>query len=93
MSRAPSPDEIYDRAEQEGRRRLALSGLDQVATGFIAGVTIVFGIVALGVVTALVQPQLGNDLGKLAGALSISFWIAVIVCGRMIGFTLYALPF
>ncbi|MBF9033196.1 hypothetical protein HKCCE2091_03010 [Rhodobacterales bacterium HKCCE2091] len=31
--------------------------------------------------------------GKLAGLLSIGFWIAVILCGRMIGFTLYALPF
>lgn len=31
--------------------------------------------------------------GKLAGALSVSFWVMVIICGRMIGFTLYALPF
>ena len=31
--------------------------------------------------------------GKLAGLLSITFWFAVILCGRMIGFTLYQLPF
>jgi hypothetical protein len=31
--------------------------------------------------------------GKLAGLLSITFWVGVIVCGRMIGFTLYSLPF
>lgn len=31
--------------------------------------------------------------GRLAGAMSLGFWMAVIVCGRMIGFTLYAIPF
>jgi len=31
--------------------------------------------------------------GKLAGALSIGFWVAVIVCGRMIGFTIYEIAF
>ena len=31
--------------------------------------------------------------GKVAGLLSIAFWALVIICGRMIGFTLYSLPF
>jgi hypothetical protein len=44
MSVAPSPDQIYQRATAEGRRRLSLSILDQVSTGFIAGVTIIFGL-------------------------------------------------
>ena len=82
MSGAPSPDEIYDRAEKEGRRRLGLSGLDQVATGFIAGVTVVFGIVALGVVTALAQPQLGQELAKLVGALAFGVGVVFLIVGR-----------
>ena len=31
--------------------------------------------------------------GRFAGLLSIAFWFGVILCGRMIGFTLYQLPF
>jgi hypothetical protein len=30
--------------------------------------------------------------GKIAGFLSLFFWMAVIVCGRWIGFTLYTIP-
>jgi len=30
--------------------------------------------------------------GRIAGFLSLGFWIAVIACGRWIGFTLYDLP-
>ncbi|MBW3640280.1 MAG: formate/nitrite transporter family protein [Actinobacteria bacterium] len=79
---APSPEEIYDRSEQEGRRRLNLSLLDQVATGFIAGVTIVFGIVALGVVQALVEPEFGPELAKLGGALAFGIGLVFLIVGR-----------
>ena len=82
MSVAPSPEEIYTRAQQEGERRLSLSMLDQVATAFIAGVTVVFGIVALGVVTALVEPQLGAEIGKLAGALAFGVGLVFLIVGR-----------
>lgn len=82
MAVAPSPEEIYDRAEQEGRRRLGLSTLDQVATAFIAGVTVVFGIVALGVVTALAEPQLGPELAKLLGALAFGIGVVFLIVGR-----------
>lgn len=30
---------------------------------------------------------------RVAGALSLCFWFAVVVCGRWIGFTLFSLPF
>lgn len=48
MSVAPSPETIYERAKVEGRRRLSMPLGEQVATAFIAGVTIIFGLVALG---------------------------------------------
>lgn len=67
---APDPREIYQRAEEEGQRRLSMSFQDQAMTGFIAGVTIVFGTVALGVVESLVEPSLGPEAAKLAGALA-----------------------
>lgn len=82
MSVAPSPEEIYARAQQEGERRLSLSILDQVATAFIAGVTIVFGIVALGVATALVEPEFGPEIAKLAGALAFGIGLVFLIVGR-----------
>lgn len=39
----PSPAEIFDRAAEEGERRLDQSRLELAATSFIAGFTIVFG--------------------------------------------------
>lgn len=82
MTVAPAPHEIYDRSKAEGRRRLLMSPLDQVTTGFIAGVTIVFGIAALGVVTALAEPQLGPELAKLAGALAFGLGLVFLIVGR-----------
>lgn len=87
MSVAPSPDQIYERATAEGHRRLSLSTLDQVSTAFIAGVTIIFGIVALGVVEALVAPEFGTGVGSLAGALAFAIGLVFLVVGRSELFT------
>lgn len=76
------PQEIYERAEAEGERRLSMTAQDQVMTGFIAGVTIVFGIVALGVVEALVEPSLGHGVAKLAGALAFAVGLVFLIVGR-----------
>lgn len=82
MSVAPSPDEIYERAQEEGRRRLSMPPLEQVATGFIAGVTIVFGIVALGVVVALLEPALDRGVADAAGALAFAIGLVFLIVGR-----------
>jgi formate/nitrite transporter FocA (FNT family) len=87
MPVAPDPDEIYERAEKEGRRRLQMSLPDMVATAFIAGVTIIFGIVALGVVEALVEPELGSGIAQLAGALAFGIGVVFLVVGRSELFT------
>ncbi len=87
MAVAPSPSEIYARAEEEGRRRLEMPLLEQVATGFIAGITIVFGIVALGVVETLAQPALSPGLARLAGALAFAIGLVFLVVGRTELFT------
>jgi formate/nitrite transporter FocA (FNT family) len=84
---APAPDEIYRRAVEEGQRRLSMSMLDMVATGFIAGFTIVFGVVGLGVVEALVEPEGGAGLSKLAGALAFAIGVVFLVVGRSELFT------
>ena len=87
MSTAPTPEEIYERSKQEGRRRLSMSGLDLVSTGFIAGFTIVFGVVGLGVVESLVEPVAGRALAQLAGALAFAIGLVFLVVGRSELFT------
>jgi formate/nitrite transporter FocA (FNT family) len=87
MSVAPDPDQIYERATAEGQRRLSLSALDQISTGFIAGVTIIFGLVALGVVDALVAPEFGAGVGSLAGAFAFAIGVVFLVVGRSELFT------
>jgi formate-nitrite transporter family protein len=87
MAAAPTPEEIYERSLEEGRRRISMSPLDKAATGFIAGVTIIFGIVALGVVHALVEATFGSSIADLAGALAFAIGLVFLVLGRSELFT------
>lgn len=82
MSVAPTPEAVYDRAKEEGRRRLSMPLLEQAATGFIAGVTIIFGIVALGATDALIAPDLGPGVATVAGALAFGIGVVFLVVGR-----------
>lgn len=85
MAVAPDPSEIFQRAVKEGERRLGQSFLELVATGFIAGFTIVFGIVALGIVHAVLEPMLEPGLGgvsKIAGALAFGIGLVLLIVGR-----------
>ena len=78
---APTPSEIFERAVEEGQRRLDQSLLELVSTSFIAGFTIVFGIIALGVTQALTEPVLG-EAAKVAGALAFAIGVVFLVIGR-----------
>jgi formate/nitrite transporter FocA (FNT family) len=83
----PAPVEIYNRAKSEGERRLFMPPLEQVSTGFIAGVTIVFGVIALATAEHLVGPALGAGPGKLAGALAFGIGLVFLIVGRSELFT------
>ena len=65
----------------EGERRLDQSLLELVSTGFIAGFTVLFGIVALGVTHALTEPILG-EAAKVAGALAFGIGLVFLIVGR-----------
>lgn len=82
MTAAPDPQEIYQRAEEEGRRRLDMPAGEQVATGFIAGLTVVFGIIALGLVESLLEPHFGPEVAKLGGALGFGAGLVFLIVGR-----------
>lgn len=81
MPVAPNPSEIFQRAVEEGERRLDQSLLELASTSFIAGFTIVFGLVALGIVHAMVEPEFG-DVAKIAGPLAFGVGLVLLVVGR-----------
>lgn len=81
MSVAPTPEEIFQRAAEEGDRRLGQSTLELVSTSFIAGFTIVFGTAAQGLAHAAVEPEFG-DVAKIAGALAFGIGLVFLVIGR-----------
>lgn len=64
-----------------------MPALEKAATGFIAGVTIVFGIVALGAAYALVEPEFGSGVADLIGALAFGIGLVFLVVGRTELFT------
>lgn len=82
MSAAPNPEKIYDRAKEEGRRRLAMPLMEQVATGFIAGITVVFGIVALGIVESMIGSEFSDGVASFTGALAFGIGVVFLVVGR-----------
>ncbi len=86
MAVAPSPSEIFHRAAEEGERRLDQSLLELASTGFIAGFTIVFGVVALGITRAAVEPHLG-EIARVAGALAFATGFVFLIVGRAELFT------
>jgi formate/nitrite transporter FocA (FNT family) len=86
MGSAIGPSEIFDRAVEEGRRRLNQSLLELVATSFIAGFTIVFGIAALGIVRGVTEQSLGG-VAHVAGSLAFGIGLVLLVVGRAELFT------
>lgn len=83
---APTPDEIFQRAAAEGRRRLDQSLLELFSTGFIAGFTIVFGVVAQGLVKGLLAP-VSAPVAEVAGAAAFALGVVFLIVGRAELFT------
>lgn len=84
---APRPREVYERVVEEGRERMGGTLLQLASRGFIAGSTIVLGIVALGIVASLVGGRLGPEIGDLAGSIAFGIGVVFLVIGRSDLFT------
>lgn len=81
MTTPPDPAEIFQRAVDEGERRLNQTTVELVMTSFIAGFTVVIGIAALGIAHATVEPQFG-EIARLTGALAFGVSLVFLVIGR-----------
>jgi formate/nitrite transporter FocA (FNT family) len=78
----PSPEKIFGRAAEEGERRLDQPMLELVATSFIAGFTIVFGIAALGIAHATVKASFG-EVARLVAAAAFGIGLVMPIVGRV----------
>lgn len=81
MPVSPTPSEVFERAVKEGERRLDQSLLELVSNSFIAGSTIVFGIVALGIVQAEIEPA-SSGIARIAGSFAFGIGLAFLIVGR-----------
>ena len=81
MAAVPNPGEVFRQASEEGKRRLDQPLLGLVSTSFIAGFTIVFGILALGIVHSLAEPHFG-EFARVLGALGFGLGLVFLVIGR-----------
>ena len=84
---APEPHEMFARSRGEGRRRLARSRLELTTTSLVAGFDVVFGVIALGCVTALLTPKLGPSAAHFFGSLAFGIAFVFIIVGRSELFT------
>jgi formate/nitrite transporter FocA (FNT family) len=87
MSAAPEPHEIYRRTQQEGERRLSRPPLELVATAFVAGIDVAFGIAALGIVHAYLVEPFGEGVATIGGSIAFGIAFVSIVVGRSELFT------
>jgi len=81
MSVAPDPHDIFQCAVTEGKRRLEQSTIELISTGFIAGFTIVFGLVALGIAHAAAEPLVGEAV-RIVDAFAFGIGLVFVVVGR-----------
>jgi formate/nitrite transporter FocA (FNT family) len=87
VAEAREPQQLYEHTREEGKRRLDRGFLELAATSFVAGVDVVFGVIALGITSHLVSARGGPELGDLAGALAFGIGFVFVVAGRSELFT------
>src|SRR5919197_3583405 len=87
MSARQQPDEIYARAREEGRRRLARPMLELVATALLGGFDGAFGVVAFALAAGAVAGSVQPELAHLVGALAFGIGFVFVVVGKSELFT------
>lgn len=81
MDNAPAPSRIFERAAREGRRRVDQSFHELAATSFIAGFTIVIGLVALAITQDAATPAAGG-MARLYGAGAFGIGLVLLIVQR-----------
>ncbi len=81
------PDEIWGRSAEEGKRRLSRGPAGLAATGFVGGVDVMLGVMALTVVSGALAVSLPEDIAHVGGSLVFGIGLVLLVVGRSELFT------
>src|SRR5207248_8596384 len=84
---APQPEEIFDRAREEGLRRLSRPPVELAATALVGGFDVAFGVVAYALTAAETGPHFGPNFAHLAGSAAFGIAFAFVGVGRSELFT------
>ena len=84
---AAQPEEIYERAREEGRRRLSRPVLELAATALVGGFDVAFGVVAFALTAGAVDVHSSAELARLVGALAFGIGFVFVVVGKSELFT------
>jgi formate/nitrite transporter FocA (FNT family) len=87
VSAQRQPEQIYRRAREEGRRRLARPVVELAATALVGGFDVAFGVVAFGLAAGAVAGSTRTELAHLVGALAFGIGFVFVVVGKSELFT------
>ena len=76
------PDEIWQASVEEGERRLKRRPVAMVATGFIGGVDVMLGVLALTAVSGALAVALPEEIAHVGGSLVFGVGFVLLVVGR-----------
>src|SRR3954453_4171050 len=81
------PDEIWGQSAEEGKRRLSRGPAGLAATGFVGGVDVMLGVMALTVVSGALAVALPEAIAHVGGSLVFGIGLVLLVIGRSELFT------
>ena len=76
------PDEIWQASVEEGERRLKRRPVGMLATGFIGGVDVMLGVMALTIVSGALAVSLPEQIAHVGGALVFGIGFVLLIVGR-----------
>jgi formate/nitrite transporter FocA (FNT family) len=87
VSAQREPEQIYARARDEGRRRLARPVVELAATALVGGFDVAFGVVAFGLAAGAVAGSVRPEVARLVGAIAFGVGFVFVVVGKSELFT------
>ena len=82
-----NPEEIWGHSADEGRRRRSRGVASLLATGFVGGVDVMLGVMALTVVSGALAVALPEQIAHVVGSLFFGIGLVLLVVGRSELFT------
>src|SRR3954447_13707097 len=76
------PDQIWDESVVEGNRRLSRGTIGLAATGLVGGVDVMFGILALTVVSGALAVAVPEQIAHVTGSLVFGIGFVLLIVGR-----------